>query len=99
MVNSVTLIGPCYNMKEFQLNSGKKMIKFTLKTWMKLGETEKKTFHSITAYGGAAEVIAKYWEEGKKMCVQGRLDSYKDKNDVYKTDIVLEEFTFISSDS
>jgi single-stranded DNA-binding protein len=98
MVNKVHLLGPVYSMKSFDLPSGKKMIKFSLKTWFKAGEIEKKQYHSVTAFGSSAETIFKYWEDGKKIFIEGYLDNYKDKDsNAYKTDVIVEQFSFISS--
>jgi single-stranded DNA-binding protein len=98
-VNKVILLGPCYSLKPIETKSGKKMLLFSLKTWQKIGAEEKKVWHSLAAYAGAAEVLIKNLKDGEHLYVEGRIEQYKDKDDVQRNQIVVEEFKFVSNKS
>jgi len=105
-VNKVILLGPVYQIKKIETKSGKDMIAFTLKTWRPMGKNEdgtrkedKKTWHKIVSYGAAANVLEKYLKDGKIIYIEGVLDYYKDKDNIERTQVVLEEFSFMSEQS
>lgn len=101
-VNKLILLGPVYNITSVPTKSGKAMLSFTLKTWRPGGKDshgnkreDKKAWHNVVAYGGAAEVLEKYLEDGKIIYIEGTVDYYQDKNGVNRTQIVLENFSFV----
>lgn len=60
---------------------------------------EEVEFHNVTAFGGQAETIAKYFGKGSKILVEGRLktQNWEDKDcgkKMYRTEILLEKFEF-----
>lgn len=86
------------------LESGKKVVKFTLATddsyknsdGQKIEET---TWHNIVAWNGLGEIAAKYLKKGKQVAVEGRIvyRSYEDKQGVtkYFTEIVLSDLMLL----
>lgn len=101
-INKVILVGPVYQIKKIETRSGKDMLVFTLKTWRPMGKNEdgtkkddKVAWHKVAAYAGASKVLGQYLTEGKCLYIEGSIDYYKDSNDVERTQIVVEEFTFI----
>ena len=73
--------------------------KFTLATDKYKSETPD--WHRCVAFDKPAEIISKYCKKGSHVLVQGRIQygSYenKEKQTVYTTDIVVNEFQFINS--
>lgn len=102
MINSVILIGR--NVREMDLKylqNGTAVTRFTLAVDKNLSKDKKAEleskgentadFISITAWGKQAEFAANYLGKGKKVAVQGRIQtgSYeKDGQRIYTTDIV-----------
>lgn len=95
--NKVILIGPCYQIKSIVTKTGKDMIVFTLKTWHKAGEEERKAWHNIVAYSGAAKVLAANLKEGEHLFIEGRIDQYRDNEGNNRSQIIAEEFKFLGS--
>jgi single-stranded DNA-binding protein len=100
-INKVILVGPVYQVKTIETQSGKDMITFTVKTWRPGRKKEDgsrgddiKSWHNVVAYGGAARVLREHLTDGKVLYVEGVIDYYKDKNDVLRVQIILENFTF-----
>src|SRR5918999_5362074 len=75
----------------------------TNRSWpIKPGETQfETTYHRIVAFDKLAETCQQYLKKGRKVYVEGRLQSrtYIGKNGVEKTgvDVVLEELVFLDS--
>lgn len=65
----------------------------------KQGEEKKADFPRITVFGRQAENCEKYLSKGKKVAVQGRLQtgSYKNREGVtvYTTDVIAERIEFL----
>lgn len=86
--------------------SGKKAARISLACgWERKDQTtgEKKSeaeFHSVMAWGFAADLLEKYCRKGKPILVEGRLHSYDytDKNNVRKwvTEVVAENIILLS---
>ena len=86
--------------------SGKKTARISLACgWERKDQTtgEKKSeaeFHSVMAWGFAADLLEKYCRKGKPILVEGRLHSYNydDKNGVRKwvTEVVAENIIMMS---
>lgn len=79
-VNKVFLVGNVGQNPELKyLTSGDAVLNFSLATsdsWndKASGEKKEKTeWHRITAFGKAAEIIAKYTSKGSKLHVEGKL--------------------------
>jgi single-stranded DNA-binding protein len=96
-VNKVILLGPCFNIKPITTNSGKEMVSFNLKTWVKSGETERKCYHNCVAYSGAATVLINNLQDGEFLYVEGRIDQFKDSHDNYRSQVIIEEFKFVTN--
>lgn len=62
------------------------------------GQTEA-DFINCVAFGKTAENIGKYFQQGRQILIEGRIQtgSYtnKDGQKVYTTDVVIEEFDFV----
>ena len=69
--------------------------------YAKAGEERKADFISCTAWGNTAQFLAKYFQKGKEILCEGRIQtgSYTDKDGkkVYTTDIVLDRVEFCGS--
>ena len=69
--------------------------------YTKAGEERKADFISCTAWGNTAQFLAKYFQKGKEILCEGRIQtgSYTDKDGrkVYTTDIVLDRVEFCGS--
>lgn len=66
------------------------------------GEVVSQTdFHKVVAFGRLGEIVGKYLKKGRPVLVAGRLNnnSYiaKDGTKKYVTEVVMEDFNFLSS--
>lgn len=104
MVNKVQLIGHLGRDPEIgDTKTGRKYARVSLATtenWTQDGERRSDTqWHNLTVWGPLAEVAEKYWKKGSFLAVEGKLNhsSYDDKdgNKRYRTDIVVQNFTFL----
>ena len=105
--NRVQLIGNLGQDPEAKtLESGKKVVKFTLATndTYKNGEGQKieeTTWHNIVAWNGLADIAGKYLKKGHQVAIEGRIvyRSYEDKNKVtkYITEIVANDLLMLKS--
>lgn len=63
-------------------------------------QQEKTEFVNLVAWGNLAEVISKFFDKGKEIYVEGKLQTrhYDDKegNRKYVTEVVVKEFSFTS---
>ena len=102
-MNQVILIGRLTKDPETRYTSGSQIAvcTFTLAVDRptKQGEEKKADFPRITVFGRQAENCEKYLSKGKKVAVQGRLQtgSYKNREGVtvYTTDVVAERIEFL----
>ncbi|MEE1897408.1 single-stranded DNA-binding protein [Flavobacterium rakeshii] len=99
--NKVQLIGNAGNDPEIKIfEAGKKLARLIIAT----NETyyndkgEKKTdtqWHTVTAWGKAAEIIEKYVKKGKEVAIEGKLThrSYDDRNGEkrYITEVIVSD--------
>lgn len=64
------------------------------------GESETKTtWHKLVVWGKAAEIIAEHCKSGSKLAIEGKLQTRsweKDKETYYTTEVVVNEFMFLS---
>jgi single-strand DNA-binding protein len=105
--NRVQLIGNLGQDPEMKtLESGKKMVKFTVATSesFKNGDGQKvneTTWHNVVAWNGIAEVAGKFLKKGGQVAVEGRIvyRSYEDKAGVtkYITEIVANDLVMLRS--
>jgi single-strand DNA-binding protein len=62
---------------------------------------QKVEFHNLVIWGKQAETLAQYTNKGSKLLVEGKLahSNYLNKEGikVYKTDVVVNNFTFLDS--
>lgn len=103
--NKVQLIGNLGATPEIiNLESGKKLAKFTLATNESYktakGETIKETqWHNMVAWGKTAELVEKYLTKGNEIAIEGKLTSrsYEDKAGVkkYVTEVVVNELLML----
>ena len=102
-MNQVILIGRLTKDPETRYTSGSQIAvcTFTLAVDRptKQGEEKKADFPRITVFGRQAENCEKYLSKGKKVAVQGRLQTGSYKNSqgqtVYTTDVVAERIEFL----
>ena len=107
--NSVRLIGHIgMNPEVKDLESGKKMAKFTLATneVYKNQQGEKITdtsWHNLVVWGKTAEVVQKFLEKGMEVAIEGRITtrSYNSKagEKHYFTEIVVNELLMLGKKS
>lgn len=102
-MNQVILIGRLTKDPETRYTSGSQIAvcTFTLAVDRptKQGEEKKADFPRITVFGRQAENCEKYLSKGKKVAVQGRLQTGSYKNSqgqkVYTTDVIAERIEFL----
>lgn len=102
-MNKVMLIGRLTRDLELRkIASGSSVVSFTLAVNRRI-KTEGQPdadFIRCTAWGKTAEVMCQYLTKGSQIGVEGRIQTgqYQDKNGntVFTTDIVVENFDFLS---
>ena len=102
-MNQVILIGRLARDPEVRYISGNQtaVANFPLAVdrFTKQGEEKKADFPRITVFGRQAENCERFLEKGRKVAIQGRIQtgSYKDKNGqtVYTTDVVADRVEFL----
>lgn len=100
--NRVQLVGNLgMNPEIVNLESGKKIAKFTVATNESFSDGKGKTttntqWHNVVAWGKQAEIAEKNLQKGKEVALEGRLTyrQYEDKNKQtkYITEIVLNSY-------
>jgi len=105
--NRVQLIGNLGMDPETKtLDSGKKLVKFTLATSESFKNAEGKkveetTWHNIVAWNGLADIAGKYLKKGHQVAIEGKIvyRTYEDKNKVtkYFTEIVANDLLMLKS--
>ena len=104
-MNKTQLIGNLVSDVEFKQSSsgtGVARLRLAVRRNFKNQQNEYDSdFINCVAFGKTAEMIAKYFNKGSKIAVDGRIQtgSYDNKQGqrVYTTDIVIENFYFIES--
>ena len=107
-VNKVILIGHLGDdVKMHYFDGGGCVGRFPLATnesYINKSSGEKVTqtqWHNIVVKNKAAEIFEKYLKKGDKLYVEGKLKTRKwvdsDQKDRYNTEIIVNEFTFLSS--
>ena len=102
-MNSVQLIGRLTRDPEVRYTSGSQMAVATFVLAIdrptRQGEEKKADFPRVTCFGKQAETCEKYLVKGRKVAVEGRIQtgSYqnKDGNTVYTTDVVANRVEFL----
>lgn len=104
-LNRVTLIGNLTREPELkQTSGGKSVASFSLATNQVYKSTdgqkhEQADFHSCVAWGKLADICAQYLTKGKKVYVDGRLQTREwegqDGQKRYRTEIVLENMIML----
>ena len=100
-MNHITLIGRLAKDPELKYSqSGKAYCRFTLAVAREFNRDEV-DFINCLAWDKRAEAIAEYLRKGRRMAVQGRIQtgSYQNNNGdtVYTTDIIVDKFEFVDS--
>jgi single-strand DNA-binding protein len=106
-MNKAILMGRLTRDPEVRYSQGENstaIARFTLavdRRFKKPGENSDADFISCVAFGKQAEFVEKYFKQGMKMVLSGRIQtgSYtnKDGQKVYTTDIVAEDIEFAES--
>lgn len=100
-MNNVTLIGRTTREVELRYTPSQTAVaRFSLAVERPVKDGEKKAdFPNIIVFGKQAENCEKYLAKGRKVAVQGRLQtgSYEDKDGkrVYTTDVIAERVEFL----
>ena len=102
-MNKVMLIGRLTREPEIKATStGKTVASFTLAVNRRKKE-DPADFIQCKAFDKTAEVVQKYCQKGKQVCVLGRIQtgSYENKEGrkVYTTDIMVDELELLGSKS
>jgi single-strand DNA-binding protein len=107
MLNKVFLIGSLGKDAELRhTNNGKPVLSFSLatnKTWINPnGEKAEKTeWHNCTMWGKQTEVISKWLYTGRKIYLEGELQTRsweKDGQKRYTTEVLISEIKFLDKD-
>ncbi len=106
-MNKAILIGRLTRDPEVRYSQGENstaIARFTLavdRRFQRNGETQTADFIGCVAFGKQAEFVERYFKQGMKMVLAGRIQtgSYtnKDGQKVYTTDIVAEDIEFAES--
>lgn len=102
-MNRVILIGRVVRTPNVTNNGDMTIAKYTLAVdrGYKKDEEQSADFISCVAFGKAGEFAQRYLEKGKKIAVEGRIQtgSYtnKDGNKVYTTDVIVDRHEFVES--
>ena len=101
-VNKVILLGNLGRDPEISYTqSGMAICKFSIATSKKKRDGSEKTeWHRCTAFDKRAETISRYVSKGQQLYVEGELSyGQYDKDGItrYTTDIIVNNFTFVSS--
>ena len=104
MLNKVQIIGNLGGDPELKNINGNPVCNLSVATserWTdKQGQKQEKTeWHRVTVWGKTAENCAKYLAKGKKVYVEGKLQTRKwekDGQDHYSTDVVAFNVIFLS---
>ena len=106
-LNKAQIIGNVCGVPEVtETKSGSRVAQFSVATnrqWKnKDGEkVEDCEFHNVVLWGSLADVAEKYVEKGKKVYIEGRLQTRtwddKDGKKCYKTEIVAENLILLSA--
>lgn len=80
MVNNVTLIGRMGGEPEINMGTNGPRARFSVALNSFVNNEEKTTWVWVSAFGKAAESLAKYGEKGRQVYLEGRLDVYGDDN-------------------
>ncbi|RMF78260.1 MAG: single-stranded DNA-binding protein [Nitrospirae bacterium] len=104
-LNRVQLIGNMGQDPEVRYtNSGKAVCNFsiaTTHTWKNADgvQQEQTEWHKIVAWGRLAEICGQYLHKGRKVYVEGRLQTRKwqgqDGTDRYTTEVVIDNMIFL----
>jgi len=105
-VNKVILIGNLGSDAELKFTPGGQAVAnfrvCTTEKWMKDGQKQERSeWHSCVWWGKGAEAVAKYLEKGKKISVEGSLQTRewtdKEGGKRYKTEIRVDNVELLSS--
>lgn len=106
-MNKAILIGRLTRDPEVRYTQGDSSMaiaRFTLavdRRFKRAGETQEADFIGCVAFGKQAEFVEKYFKQGMKMVLSGRIQtgSYtnKDGQKVYTTDVVADDIEFAES--
>lgn len=105
-LNRAQIIGNLTRDPEMRFTpSGQGVCSFAIATnrrWRdKDGNNQEQTeFHDVVAWGKLAEIISQYAKKGNKIYIEGRLQTRswdaQDGSKKYRTEIVTEDFVFLS---
>lgn len=107
-MNNVTLVGRLTRDPETRMTKGDNPIKvahFTVAVDRPYRNNQENTadFISCTAFGKSAEFIEKYFNKGKLIGIQGRIQTGSYTNNegvkIYTTDVVVNNVEFVGSKS
>ena len=104
-MNNVSLIGRLTGTPELKrTQSGLAYTRFSIavdRQFVKQGEERQADFIPILVWNKTAEFVCKYFEKGRRIALNGRIQtgSYKDKdgNTHYTTDVVADNVEFCDS--
>ena len=107
MLNKVMLIGRlCADPDVRHMPSGDPIATMNIATsrrWKDRNTNERKEeteFHRVTFFGALAKIAAEYLKKGAQVYIEGRIKTdkfQKDGVDVYRTGIIGEQLTMLSS--
>ena len=103
-MNKIVLIGRMTKDPELKTTTtGKFMTRFNVAVERRYKQEGQPTadFINVVAWGRQAEIIAQYMKKGRRIALNGRVQTgaytARDGTKRYVTDVVLEEFDFIES--
>lgn len=100
-MNKAMIIGNLTRDPELKTTTnGTQVVNFGVATSYKYKEQETTEFHNVVAFGKLAEIIAQYLQKGKKVYIEGRLQTREwegtDGVKKYRTEIIANEMEMLS---
>lgn len=94
---SMHMIGPMISMKTFNLQEDKQGVEVIVKTWRKVNDNEIKSYWPVVFFGKAAQTMARRFQEGKQIYVEGIPDIRMFQNEREKFQLIATKFLILSS--
>jgi single-strand DNA-binding protein len=88
-MNKLIILGRLGQKPETTQRGEHTVCKFSVATT----EREKTQWHSCVAFGKTAETIAKHFDKGQMISLEGRVE-YSKHEDKYYTNVIVERFYF-----
>ena len=102
--NKVILAGRISSEIDYkETQTGKTVAKFSIAVNRRTSQGQETDFFNITAWNQSADIVAKYFDKGQSICIEGslRVSKWEDDegNPRSRIDIIAENVSFVDSKS